>query len=174
MLIYVHWAWVTAGITARNIIPHVSCARCKPYVEGVEEDAVGVIWVNSDALIVPVLRIIHATVSERAALRALHITPARAAVCRSPRTKLASVGATTAVVIPNDRLRLCVDVVRVTRCDCDIDAPELIGAATTGSIAATNRIVARRATTGIHGRTRRVRAAGHLVTEHKPISIACD
>src|SRR5438552_17403233 len=123
MLIYVHWAWVTAGITARNIIPHVSCARCKPYVEGVEEYAFGVIWVNSDALIVPVLRIIHATVSERAALRTLHVSLARPAIGGSLGAKLTSIGiATAAVVIPNDGLRLCVDVVRVTWPDWDIDA----------------------------------------------------
>src|SRR5207248_2831044 len=123
MLIYVHWAWVPSGITARGIVPHISCARCKPDVEGVEEDAVGVIWVNSDAGIVPVLRIIHATVSERAALSALHITPTRAAIRGGPGAELATFRiAATAVVIPNDGLCLGVNVICVTRRDCDVDA----------------------------------------------------
>src|SRR5438874_12508223 len=173
MLIYVHRAWVPSVITARGIVPHISCARCKPDVEGVEEDAVGVIWVNSDALIVPVLRIIHATVSERAALRALHITPTRAAIRGSPGAELATIRiAATAVVIPNDGLCLSVNVICVTRRDCDVDASELVGAATTGSVPTTDRIVARRAASGIHGRTRRVRAAGHLITKHESVSIA--
>src|SRR5438552_7046829 len=175
MLIYVHRVWVPSGITAGGIIPNCACACCKPNVEGVEEDAVGVIWVNSDALIVPVLRIIHATVSERAALRTLHVSPARPAIGGSPGAKLTSIGiATTAVVIPNDGLRLCVDVVRVTRRDCDINASQLVGGANTGSSATANRIVARRAVTRIHGRSSSVRTAGYLVTKHEPVPIACD
>src|SRR5438552_3612548 len=82
--------------------------------------------------------------------------------------------AKTAVVIPNDGLRLCVDVVRVTRRDCDIDASQLVGGANTGSVAAANRIVARRAVTRIHGRSSSVRTAGYLVTKHEPVRIACD
>src|SRR5439155_22870522 len=122
MLVHVHRVWVPSGITAGGIVPDSSRARCKPDVEGVEEDAVGVIWVNSDALIVPVLRIIHATVSERTALRTLHITPARAAICASPRPELATIRiAATAVVIPNDGLCLSVNVICVTRRDCDVD-----------------------------------------------------
>ena len=179
MLIDVHGTCASAaGITAGGIVPHSTRARCKPHVERVEEDAVGIIRVHGDSLVVPVLRIIggaagDSAVSERAALRALHISPGRAAVCRSPRTKLAAIGvAAAAIVIPNDGLHLRVDVIGVTRRDCDVDASELIGAAITGSRSTSNRIIARRAATGIHRRTRRVRAAGDLVTEHKPISIA--
>ena len=105
-MIYVYWAWVRSGITARNIIPHSARARCKPNVICVEEDAVGVIWVNSDALIVPVLVIIPATVSERAALRALYITPARAAVCGGPRAEPTTTGIAAIAAVPNDGLYL--------------------------------------------------------------------
>src|SRR5438874_5421279 len=118
MLIHVHRVWVPSGITAGGIVPDSSRARCKPDVEGVEEDAVGVIWVNSDALIVPVLRIIHATVSERTALRARHVAPVRTAICASPGAKLTAVStAAAAVAIWSNRLALCINVVRVARRD---------------------------------------------------------
>src|SRR5256885_2541640 len=172
MLIYVHRPWVPSGITARKIVPHTSCARCKPDVKGVEEDAVGIIWVNRNALIVPVLGIIETTVTERAALRAFHISPARPAIRASPRTKLATVGITTpTVVIPNNGLRLRVNVIRIARRHCDVDASKLVGAAITGSSPTGNRIITRRTAAGIHRRTCRVRAARHLVTEDKPVTI---
>src|SRR4029453_13385934 len=124
---------------------------------------------------VPVLRIIEATVTERTALRAFHIRPAGAAICRSPCTELATVATTaTAIAIPNDGLRLRVDVIWITRRDCDVDASELIGAAITGSVPIFNWIVARCAGAGIHGRTCRVRATGHLITEDKPVGIPGD
>src|SRR4029450_624219 len=105
MLVHVHGTWVRAGITTGDIIPHSSRARCEPNVICIEEHAVGVVRVHRDSLIVPVLRIIETTVTERTALRAFHISPAAAAICGSPGTKLATV-TIAASAIPNDGLRL--------------------------------------------------------------------
>src|SRR6184192_1957707 len=110
MLVHVHGTWVRAGITTGNIVPNSSCARCKPDVKSVKEHAVGIVRVHRDSLIVPVLRIIEATVTERTALRAFHVCPAGTAICGGPRTKLTTVGiAAAAVAIPNNGLRLRVD-----------------------------------------------------------------
>src|SRR5215216_3033087 len=159
MLVHVNRTCGSAvGIAAGGIIPNGACACCKPNVKSVEEDAVRIVRIHSEALVVPVLRIIAGgvlAVSECAALRTLHVSPARPAIGGSPGAELTSIGvATAAVVIPNDGLRLCVDVIWVTRRDRDFDAPELVRAATTGSIATANRIVARRAGTCVHRRTR--------------------
>src|SRR6266403_1592093 len=97
MLIHVHGTCRPAvRITARDIVPHSSRARCKPHIERVEEDAVRIVWVHGDSLVVPVLGIIACgirAVSERAALRTFHVSPARATVCGSPGTQLAAIGA---------------------------------------------------------------------------------
>src|SRR4029434_1868904 len=130
MLVHMHGTWVRAGITTGDIVPHSSRARGKPNVICVEEDAVGVVRVHRDSLIVPVLRIIEATVTERTALRAFHISPAGAAICRSPCTKWATVGI-AASAIPNNGLRLRVNVIWITWRDCDVDASKLVGAAIT-------------------------------------------
>ena len=51
------------GITAVGIAAVVSLKVCagasrEPDVEGVNKDAIGIIWIDRDALVVPVLRII--------------------------------------------------------------------------------------------------------------------
>ena len=171
MLVHVHRATI-AAVTAGRIVPYCPCPRCKPHVKGIKENAVGVVRVYGDSLIVPVLRIVEPAASERATLRAFHISPVRASICGSPGTKLATVGtAATAVTIPNDGLRLRVDVVGITRRNCDVDASELVGAAITSSGPANNGIVARCAAAGVHGRTCRVRATGHLITEDKSVGV---
>src|SRR4029077_10756672 len=175
VLIHVHGTWVTAGITTGYIVPDCPCPRCKPDVEGVKEHAVGIVRIHRDALVVPVLRIIASTGNDvdRTALGALHKTPSPATVCGSPSAKLAAVGvATPAIAIENNGLPLRVDVIWVTRRDCDVDASELVGAATTGSGPTSNGIVARRAGAGVHRRTRRVRTAGDLIAKDESISIA--
>ena len=176
MLVHVHGMRAPTGITTGSIVPNSSCARCKPDLECVEENAVRVVWIHGDSLVVPVLGIIAlatATVSKRAALRAFQVTPSPAAVRGSPGAELAAVGvATAAIAIKNNGLGLSVNVIGVTRRDCDVDSSELVGGANTGSIPTAYGIVARRAGTCIHRRTRGVRAAGHLITEHEAISIA--
>ena len=67
---------------------------------------------------------------------------------------------------------MSVNVIGVTRRDCDVDSSELVGGAITGSGPTAYGIVARRAAAGVHRRTRRVRAAGDLITKHESISIA--
>src|SRR6266581_4837069 len=126
MLIHVHRKWAPAGITAGGIVPDRSRSRCKPHLERVEEDPIWIIRIHGDSLVVPVLWVIASAttaVSEGTALRALHVTPSSAAVCRSPRAKLASVGAAAAVGVEGYGLDLRINVVRVTRGDSDIDAP---------------------------------------------------
>src|SRR6266446_7266994 len=133
MLIHVNGACAPAiRITAGGIVPHSARARCKPHVKRVEKDAVRIVWVHCDSLVVPVLGIVAlarggCAVSERAALRALHITPARATVCGSPSAELAARStAAAAVAVPHDGLALCVNVVRITRRDANINSPKLV------------------------------------------------
>src|SRR5439155_22759661 len=116
--------------------------------------AVRIVWVHGDSLVVPVLGIIAlatSAVSERATLRALHISPARAAVCGSPGAKLATIRtAATTVAIRRDGLALCVNVVRITRRDGNVNSPELV---------AGSGIDKRASAAGVHGRPCRVRSA---------------
>ena len=118
------------GITAGGIVPDGSCARCKPDVESVEEDAVRIVWIHGDSLVVPVLWIVAGgilAVSERAALRTFHVSPACAAIRGSPGAELAArCASATAIAIPDDGLPLRINVIRVTRRDSDIDASELV------------------------------------------------
>ena len=59
VLVNVHRPCAAAvGITARRIVPDSACSRCEPHFEGIEKDAVRIIWINRHALVIPVLRII--------------------------------------------------------------------------------------------------------------------
>src|SRR6266478_3377825 len=165
-----HRTGITAiGIAAGGIVPDSSRARSKPHLKRVEEDPVRIIRIHRDSLVVPVLRVIAgavSAVSKRAALRALHKSPGRATVCRSPGTQLAASSiAAAAVVIRGDGLALCVDVIWVTRRNADVDSSELVAGRRTDICAAA---------AGIHGRPRRVRAAGNLIAEDEPIGVAGD
>src|SRR5207244_3373167 len=68
------------------------CACRKPTVERVNKNAVGIIWIHRDTLVVPVLWIVAGitagvsahTVSERAALGAGHKTPGVTAIGARP------------------------------------------------------------------------------------------
>src|SRR6266516_2717055 len=95
MLIHVNGTCAPAvGITAGGIVPHSSRTRCKPHIERVEKHPVRIVRIHGDSLVVPVLGIVAlatSAVSERAALRAFHVSPARAAVCGSPGAKLATI-----------------------------------------------------------------------------------
>src|SRR6266436_725149 len=99
---------VGIGIPAGQILPRGSRARGKPDLERVEEDPVGVIRIHGDSLIVPVLVVIArarrgSAVSERAALRTVHIRPGGATISRSPSAQLASKTITaTSIVIPSN------------------------------------------------------------------------
>src|ERR1700747_3517401 len=101
MLVHMRGMRAPTGITTGSIVPNSSCARCKPDLESVDENAVGVVWIDGDSLVVPVLGIVAlatATVPRRAALRAFHITPSPAAVCGGPGAELAAVGVATAAI----------------------------------------------------------------------------
>src|SRR5436190_811595 len=111
-------------ISAGNIVPDSSRASCKPDVERVEEYAIGIIWVHHHPLIVPILVIVASAglaVSERAALRPLHESPARPAISRRPGTNLAA-RVIAAAAIGNNGLCLGIDVVRIARRDSNIDS----------------------------------------------------
>ena len=170
MLIHVHRTCVSAvRITARGIVPNSSRARCKPNVERIEEYPIGIIRIDGDSLVVPVLRIITGAVtaiSERATLRAFHITPARATVCGSPSADLAARGvAATTIIVTDNGLYLGVDVIRVTRRDSNVDSAQLIAGIDVNK---------RRATPRIHGCPSRIGAARDLITKHETIGIAGD
>src|SRR5215475_8284283 len=171
MLIHVNGARrPRIGVTAGCIVPDSTCPGCKPDFECVEEHAVRIIWIHRHSLVVPVLRIITGTiwaptVSERAALRTLHEGPACTTVRGNPGADLAASGpATTAVVITNNRLYLCIDVIRVTRRDSNIDSPQLITCVD---------INKRRAAASVHWRPSRIGAAADCGAKDKSVSIAC-
>ena len=170
MLIHVHWARVSAvRITAGGIVPHSSRARCKPDLERVKEDPVGIIRIDGDALVVPVLRIITGAVtaiSGLATLIAFHITPARATVCGSPSADLAARGvAATTIIVTDNGLYLGVDVIRVTRRDSNVDSTQLIAGVDVNK---------RRPAAGIHRCSGRIGAAADLIAEDEPVCIAGD
>src|SRR4029077_12294398 len=106
-------------IAAGGIIPGSSSARCEPNVKSVEEDALRIIWIHNNSLIVPVLGIVACAVlaiSKRAALSPLHEGPTCASVSRSPGANLAARSTSAAAVaVTDNRLCLGVDVIRVTR-----------------------------------------------------------
>src|SRR5581483_1167135 len=117
-------------IPAGGIVPDISCASCKPDIKGVEENALGIIWIHYDSLVVPVLGIVTSSalaISERAALGALHESPACAAVNRNPGADLAPgcIAATT-VTVADNRLYLSINVIRVTRRHSNLDPAYLI------------------------------------------------
>src|ERR1043166_5259854 len=109
------------GITAGGIVPHGSRARCEPDLERVEENTVGIIWINNHSLIVPVLGIVACAVlavPKRAALGTLHKSPACTAVGSGPGADLATRSvAAAAVTVTHNGLYLGIDVIRVTRGD---------------------------------------------------------
>src|SRR6266496_2156705 len=168
MLIHVHGTCAPAvGITAGRIVPDSSCARCKPHVERIEEDPVRIIRIYGDSLVVPVLRIIAltaTTVSKRAALRTLHITPSSPAVCASPGADLATSGVAAAtIIVTDDGLGLGIDVIRVARRDSNIYSTQLIARVDVNK---------RRTAPRIHGCPSRIGAAADLIAEYQAISIA--
>ena len=170
MLIHVHRTCAAGiGIPAGGIVPHRSSAGCKPDVECVKEDAIRIVRIDRDSLVVPILWIIAGTtltVSERAALGTLHITPARAAICGSPGAKLAaSAPPQPPLLFASNGLPLCVNIIRVAWRDSNLNATELV---------AGRGIDKRAAGAGIHRRACRVRAAGDLIAEHEPIGVAGD
>src|SRR4029077_4227376 len=108
-------------IAAGGIVPDSPCARSEPNVERIKEDAIRIVRIHGDSLVVPVLGIVARAVlavSKRAALRTLHEGPTRTAVSRRPATDLPpSRIAAAAIAVTNNGLCLCVDVIRVTRRD---------------------------------------------------------
>src|SRR5206468_1301995 len=155
VLVHVDRMWAPAGITTGGIVPDSSGTRCKPDLERVKENAVGVVGIHGHTLVVPILGIVTlaiVTVSERAALGTLHESPGCTAVGGSPSADLAAIGAAaTAVAIGDNGLHLSIDVIRVTRRDSNIYSAQLIAGINVNK---------RRAAPGIHVRTSRIRAAG--------------
>ena len=122
-----------AVIAAREVGERRTGARRKPDVVGVDEQAVGVVRIDREALVVPVLRVVEAAAAERRALRAGHERPRGAAVRARPDAELAA-GAAAAIAarVSGDGLHLRVDDVRVARRDRDVDPSELVGRYTVG------------------------------------------
>src|SRR4029077_20825705 len=124
--------WATIGIAAGGIVPDSPGAGSEPNVERIKEDAILIVRIHGDPLVVPVLGIIARAVlavSKRAALRTLHEGPTRTAVSRRPGTDLAARRiAAAAIIVTNNGLCLCVDVIRVTRRDSNLHPAQLIPA----------------------------------------------
>src|SRR6478609_6728249 len=96
-----------------------------------------------------------------------------AAVSAGPDADLTAVGiAAAGIVVPCDRLHLCIKDVGITRRHCNFDASELVPVAGTDSSATCNRIVTRNAAVSIHVRTGCVWAACYRSAEHKAIIVA--
>src|SRR5262249_48940517 len=148
------------GITAGCIVPDRSCASCKPNLKCVEEHAVRIVRIYGHSLVVPVLRIITGTiwtetVPEGTALRTFHKSPACTAVSTGPRTDLAASGvAAAAVIVTDNGLYLGINVIRVTRCDSNIDSAQLI---------ARVNVNKRRPASGVHRRAGRVGTASYKI-----------
>ena len=103
----------------------------KPDFESVEEDAVRVVRIDGDALVVPVLRIVAGeavAIGERSTGRAGDLSPGRAAVGRAVGAELAAARVATAnrIGVGVDGLDLRIDVIRVTWSNGDVDPAELI------------------------------------------------
>ena len=156
-------------IPAGGIVPGRSRARREPDVESVEEDALRVVRIYNNSLIVPVLGIVAyavLTISQRATLRTAHKGPACAAVSRSPGANLTASGtAAAAIVVSNNGLRLSIDVIRVARRHSNVHPAELIAGI---------NINKRRATAGIHGCISRIGTTANRITKDEPISVAGD
>src|SRR5688572_20234730 len=134
MLIDVH-AIVNRVVAAGQIIPGQRGGRgCtavpKPDVESIEEDAIRIVRVYGQALVVPILRVIAIpafAVSEQIAARADDLRPGGASVRAPKGAELAAIGiAAAGIRVGRDRLDLRVDVVRIARGDRKVDAAELI------------------------------------------------
>ena len=83
MLVHVHRTCAAAvGISAGGIVPYCACARCKPNVKSVEEDAVRIVRVYSDSLVVPVLRIIAGSILAVSVAHRLESLPCKSSSCR--------------------------------------------------------------------------------------------
>ena len=70
------------AITASGIVPGGIAIGPEPNFEGIEENAVGIVWINGESLIVPVLWIVSRAaraVKKRIPGRARDLTPGYAA-----------------------------------------------------------------------------------------------
>src|SRR5262245_10902200 len=128
-------------VTTGHVIESCPGARCHPSVISIHKHAIRIIWIDSHALVVPVLWIVAAagraggnclstgaaTLPERAALRSRHIAPGSPGVGAHPNSELASGSVCAAcIVVRGDRPDLSIDVIRIAGRICDVHAAELI------------------------------------------------
>ena len=128
VLVHVHT--MVRAIPAGDVVPHGIPVGPEPNFEGVEKDAVGVVRINGDALVVPVLGIVSrraTAVRERIAGRASDLSPGYPAVCGAVGTELAASRTATATIrVTPDGLHLGIDIVRIAWRYSEINATELI------------------------------------------------
>src|SRR5205823_1191455 len=142
-------AVVRGVVTAGDVVPRqILCYRVasipKPNVEGVEENAVRIIWIDRDALIVPVLVVIRIhpfAVSQRCAIGTGNLCPSHAAIRGAIRSEFTTLSAATG--LGRDRLQLCVNVIRIARRDRDVDSTNLIADSSAGVGSSAGRIQTR-------------------------------
>src|SRR5438105_15695691 len=102
MLVHVNDLGVTA-VAAGRISPGGISILPKPDFECIEKDAVRIVWIDRDALVVPVLIVVGvaaAAVRNRSSGRAGNLGPCRSAIRRTPCGTLAAGSSAT---------RLCLD-----------------------------------------------------------------
>src|ERR1043166_2659301 len=115
------------GVHRTGILP-------EPNLERVEENAVRVVRIDGNTLVVPVLCVVPGAprgpgvaIDERSAGRPRNLRPSGATISGPPRAKLTTRRVRAATTgLRSDRLHLRVHVIGVTGRDCDVDAPKLI------------------------------------------------
>ena len=128
-------------------------------VESAEKDAIRIIRIHGNSLVVPILGVIARTagaVEEQGAGRASNLSPGGAAVGRPVGAELATVGASAAAVwVRSDGLDLGVHDVRVAGRDRELNAAQLIAGSGIDIGRAAGRIESRPAV-GVGGNRREI------------------
>src|SRR5205823_9933941 len=127
-LVCVHHLGV-AAVTTSGVDPRRVSIFPKINLIGVENDAVRIVWIYRDTLIIPILVVIvgaTAAIDERRSGRAGNLPPSRSAVRAPPCRKFATGPAATRLCL--DCLHLRVNDVWIARRNCDVDTTQFIRA----------------------------------------------
>ena len=128
--VLIHMYDVAAAVTARGVVPKRISVGPKPDIESAKEDAVGIVRIDGDGLVVPILRVIAGAagaVEQGSSGRTGNLAPSHTSIRRAIRAVLATRGAAAAAVgVRDNRLHLRVEVVRITRCDREFDPSHLV------------------------------------------------
>jgi hypothetical protein len=158
-----------AVVAAGEIVEAYPGPGGEPNVEGIDKNAIRIIWIDRHSLVVPVLRVVAGvtrTVQKGTAAGAGHKAPRIAAISAAPNTELATASVTApSIIIRRDGTNLSVDVIRIAGRDGDIHASKL----RTGARTAVGRPAA-----GVHVRAGRIGAAAHGRAVNETVVVASD